>query len=200
MSYLNGPKCWALTKVNGSGFDGCFTVAIYPVINIADCHSSDFSQIFFCKCFVNVLFLINVTRYSVCVNPWWCAFHDIDKLHWLHIDRKLKCPYTVTGKVVTSNMLAIIQNYDISSQRRDLLRDKEEYFLLCLKADLVVGKRDKLADGGAVVLNKTNRDLFWGPVEGQGRRGASTIDYGDYGANNLTNPNTISQEWNLSNQ
>ena len=57
-------------------------------------------------------------------------------------------------------MLANIQNYDISSQQRDLLRDKEEYFLLCLKADLVVGKRDKLADGGAVVLNKTNRDLF----------------------------------------
>ena len=73
---------------------------------------------------------------------------------------KLKCPYTVTGKVVTSNMLASIQNYDISSQQRDLLRDKEECLLLCLKADLVVGKRDKLADGGAVVLNKTNRDLF----------------------------------------
>ena len=44
-------------------------------------------------------------------------------------------------------MLSIIQNYDISSQQRDLLRDKEEYFLLCLKADLVVGKRDKLAVG-----------------------------------------------------
>ena len=57
-------------------------------------------------------------------------------------------------------MLSIIQNYDISSQQRDLLRDKEEYFLLCLKADLVVGKRDKLAVGGAVILKKTKRHLF----------------------------------------
>ena len=65
--------------------------------------------------------------------------------------RKLKCPYTVTGKVVTSTMLASIQNYDISSQRRDLLRDKEACLLLCLKADLVVGKRDKLAVGLAVI-------------------------------------------------
>ena len=48
-------------------------------------------------------------------------------------------------------MLASIQNYDLSFQRRDLLRDKEECLLLCLKADLVVGKRDKLAVGLAVI-------------------------------------------------